>query len=199
MLVIAGRTWLEHRRQELVVLAMRGAGSTALGIKAALEFSLPVTMGAAAGLATAYVLVRGMGPSPLIEVTAMSSAVILVVAAMVIALIAVGFIVALRVRRVGVDADGAGSRRLVLWEPAALILAAAALYELRTRGSSVVGRTRVDSLVLLFPVLFMAGTAGLLSRGVLAPLGCAGAAGGFQSPGGWRFGGWLQNGFAPER
>lgn len=168
MLVIAARTWLENRRQELVVLALRGAGSAALGVKAALEFSLPVVVGAAAGLGSAYVLVRNVGPSPLIERAAISSSIILVAATMAASLIAVGGIVALRVRRVGVDVDGGRSRKLVLWEPVALVLAAAAFYELRTRGSSVVGRTRVDSLVLLFPVLFMAGGAGLLSRAVLS-------------------------------
>lgn len=170
MLVIAARTWLEHRRQELVVLALRGAGSTALGIKAALEFSLPAWAGTATGIAGAYVTVRIVGPGPLIERSAISASILLAGITAAIALLAVAGIVALRVRRVGSDADGSGARRLVLWEPAALILAAAAFYELRTRGSSLVGRTKVDSLVLLFPVLLMAGAAGLLSRAALSPL-----------------------------
>jgi putative ABC transport system permease protein len=57
-----------------------------------------------------------------------------------------------------------------LWEVPVLVLAAAALYEIATRGTSAVstsgGEVTVDRLVLLFPVLFMAGCSGLAVRGL---------------------------------
>ena len=59
-----------------------------------------------------------------------------------------------------------------------LVLAAAAYYELSSRGSSVFGAAgrRVDSLVLLFPVLLLAGGSGLFARVVLGGRFLRGAA-----------------------
>src|SRR6266508_1084580 len=66
----------------------------------------------------------------------------------------------------------AGLRELLakpLWEVLLLVLAAAALYELQTRGSQPVQAggqpARVDRFLVLFPLLLIAGLAGLAARG----------------------------------
>jgi hypothetical protein len=71
------------------------------------------------------------------------------------------------------ELDRTGRLRQVLtrplWEALVLVLAAAALYELQTRGVGPVevqGRpARVDRLLVLFPLLLIAGLAGLATRG----------------------------------
>src|SRR5205823_6684860 len=58
------------------------------------------------------------------------------------------------------------------WEVAVLALAGGSLYEILSRGtvpfqrSANGGTPTVDSFLLLFPILFLAGTAGLAVRGV---------------------------------
>ena len=198
ILVIAVRTWLEHRRQELVVLSLRGAGSVALGIKGALEFSLPLVVGTVVGLTAAYVLAHELGPSTLIEWTAISASVRFVIVSMSVTLITVATIVALRVRRVSVDTDGvpqsatsavgaggSGSRGCRL---------------LRASDPWVIAgrRTRVDSLVLLFPVLLMAGGAGLLSERFCRLRYSGGVEVGYRLRPGWRFADWPQSGCTPR-
>src|SRR5207244_5147997 len=67
------------------------------------------------------------------------------------------------------------------WEVVALALAAASYYEIATRGTAPVaqgGPPKVDRLLLLFPILFIAGLAGLavrLVRGLLPRLRSVGA------------------------
>jgi putative ABC transport system permease protein len=164
VLVLATRSWFARRRQELVILTMRGAGPVLMATKGVLEMATPTLVGAVVGFAGAVVMVRQLGPSTLVAGDAMDSAVRLVALAIVAALAALMVSVMAGVRRVSVEQVGAPTPRLVLWEPVALAIAAAALYELRTRGSSVVGETRVDSLVLLFPILMLAGGSGMLAR-----------------------------------
>ncbi len=165
VLLTAARSWLDRRRREVTVLALRGAGPTALAIKALLELAIPVLVGAVGGVVASVALVRAIGPSTSIESDAIRSGVLQVGIALVIAAVAAAAVVAAAVRRVSVDADGAAPRqRLLWWEPPVLLLAAGALYELRHRGGAVVGGTEVDSLALLFPFLLLAGGGGLLAR-----------------------------------
>jgi putative ABC transport system permease protein len=170
VLVAAARTWLDRRRQELTMLALRGAGPGALAVKGVLELLGPVVLGGAVGMATAVAAVRVIGPGPQYERRAFLWAIALVVVTLAVALAAVAVVVAVGGRRVGVGAAGVASRSTLLrWEPAALVLAGAAFYELRTRGSSIVDDTEVDYLLMLFPVLLLAGGAGVLARVLLAP------------------------------
>jgi len=114
--------------------------------------------------------VRAIGPSTLVEPSAITAGVAQVAIALGVAAIAAAVVVAAAVRRVSVEADGAAARqRLLWWEPPVLLLAAGALYELRSRGGAVVGGTDVDSLALLFPFLLLAGGGGLLARLTLSP------------------------------
>jgi putative ABC transport system permease protein len=168
VLLTAARSWLDRRRREVTVLALRGAGPLALAVKAVLEMLLPMLLGAAGGLVASLLLVREVGPSTLIEGDAIRDGIVQVGLALLVAIIASAVLVTAAARRVAVDADGAAPRqRLLWWEPAVLLLAGAALYELHSRGSPVAGHQQVDSLALLFPFLLLAGGAGLLARACL--------------------------------
>lgn len=58
--------WVQRRRRELAVLAAHGVGTGALGLKAAVEALPAVVAGTAAGWAAAWLLVTGVGPSPVL-------------------------------------------------------------------------------------------------------------------------------------
>src|SRR5439155_20100499 len=67
-------------------------------------------------------------------------------------------------------ARGRRARAGAPWAVAVLLLAAASLYEILNRQTSAIGGLgsstpqKVDVLVLLFPILFVAGAAGLAAR-----------------------------------
>lgn len=165
VLLTAARSWLDRRRREVTVLALRGAGPLAIASKAVLELIVPLVAGAAAGLAASIVLVSAVGPSTLIESRAIRAGVVQVAIALAVAVLASAAVVAGAVRRVANEAEGAAPRsRLLWWEPPVLLLAAGAIYELRRGGPSVAASTDVDSLALLAPFLLLAGGSGLLAR-----------------------------------
>lgn len=171
ILLVAARTWLDRRRKEVTVLALRGAGPAAIALKGVLEMGPPMLVGGAIGIGAGDLIVRTIGPSSIIDPHAVVSATALVGAALAVALASVALVVWFGVRRVGIESGSASARaRLLLWEPAVLALAGAAFYELTSRsaanGSPGAG-AHVDTLVLLFPVLLLAGCAGLLTRALL--------------------------------
>jgi putative ABC transport system permease protein len=166
-LLMAARTWLDRRSRELRILSRRGAGPGLLAGMGVLELATPTVLGVAAGLVGAWFLVRRVGPSPLISSSAVASAAELVLVALVAALVLVAAVVLAGVRRVGVEDTPGRQGRGLAWELIVLALAAAAYYELASRGSSAAadanGHVHIDSLVLLFPVLLLVGGAGVLS------------------------------------
>lgn len=168
MLLAAARSWLARRSQEVTVLTLRGAGPAALALKATAELLPALVLGAVVGLGSAVVIVRTIGPDQRIEQGAFVEGVVVVGVALLASLGALAVVVATGVRRVGVAVGGAAPRvSLPLWEPAVLAMAAAAAYELQTR-ETVVDDTRVDGLLLLFPLLLLAGGAGFAARLVLS-------------------------------
>jgi putative ABC transport system permease protein len=170
MLLAAARSWLQRRSQEVTLLALRGAGPGALATKAVLELLPPMLLGGAVGLVGALAVVRTVGPGPRVDPDAVAAGVVLVTAAVLGALIAAGLVVAGGVHRVGVAIGRAAvtASRRWWWELLVLAVAAATLYELRTRDSPLIDETRVDALLLLFPLLLIVGGAGLLARLLLA-------------------------------
>lgn len=173
LLADAARTWGERRRQQLVVLKLRGVGHRYLALKGLLELLPPVVLGAAAGIGTGALFVRQVGPSATLSSDSVADAVRLAVVTTAVAVVVLYGVLFDVVHRVSAVASG-GSRRPRgvegLGEVVLLVLAAAAFYELRTRGSAIVGTgraTHVDSLVLLFPVLLVAGAGGLAARALL--------------------------------
>ena len=174
MLLAAARSWLTRHAQEVTVLALRGAGPVALALKGMAELLPALLIGAVSGLGAAVAVVRIIGPDPRIEHDALVEGVVVVGLAVLVALGAVAAVVAAGVRRSGVVVDTAATARRSVppWEPVVLAIAGAAFYELNTR-ERLVDDTRVDGLLLLFPLLLLAGGAGLAARLLLArrPLG----------------------------
>jgi putative ABC transport system permease protein len=172
VLAAAGLYAVARRESEVRSLSARGVGAASLAVKGALEAALPVAAGAVAGWFVASRLVRLAGPGGAIDPAAAGAAAREAAATTVLGLVLLAVVAGLAARRQAESFTGR-AREVVArtpWEPLVLVLAAAAFYELSTRGSaageSVGGVPRVDAFLLLFPVLFVAGMAGLAARGL---------------------------------
>jgi putative ABC transport system permease protein len=166
----AGLSWVTRRRSEVILLAARGASPASLGVKALLE-SLPIAVvGAVLGWFVADRLVRRLGPTSLLDTGAPGSALRQAVWTAAASLVLLALVAGLAARR---EAEITVSRARqvaarIPWEIPVLLLAAASLYEIWTRKPPQVTDVRipptVDVLVLLFPLLFVAGAAGIVVR-----------------------------------
>jgi putative ABC transport system permease protein len=168
----AGVHWVTRRRTEVALLSAQGVGPVRIAAKALLEGAIPVAVATAIGWAGTIWLVKLLGPSPLLEAGAPDSAARQVLWTAVLALCLLSAVAGVSARR---DVEARPSRTLETlgrapWEIPVLALAAASLYEILTRGTAPVegpaGTPKVDALLLLFPILFLAGAAGLAARGV---------------------------------
>ncbi|MGH9114018.1 MAG: FtsX-like permease family protein [Acidimicrobiales bacterium] len=150
--------WFDRRRREVTLLTVRGVSPAALGVKSVLELVIPLVVGAAAGFALAYALVVWLGPSSLLEPAAIRWAGLGAVAAMLVAALTVGTVVAVRARA------HHGRRRRPKWlafVPWEVAVGGAAWVSYRRLGqwgvpvSEGADVSRVDVVGLLFPVLFL--------------------------------------------
>ena len=168
----AGAFWTSRRRLELRQATAGGTSPSVLGMRAVIEAVPAVAAGAVAGWWGGWAMVRWVGPSSLISADAISASrhdvVVWTVAALLLLGLAVG---------VGAAGQAVAPSRLraamarAPWEALPLVLAGAAYYEVRIRGTSTVaaaGPAKVDTLVLLFPLLLLAGGAGVAARLVQA-------------------------------
>ena len=166
----AGIYWVQRRRSEVILLSARGASPASLGVKSSLE-SLPVAaVGAGLGWYAADWLVRRLGPTSLLDAGAPGSALRQVIWTAAASLVLLAVVSALGARREG-EMSVSRARQVAArfpWEVPVVLLAAASLYEIYTHRAPQVSDVRVppkvDVLVLLFPLLFVAGMAGLLNR-----------------------------------
>jgi len=164
---------VRRRRSECMVLAAQGVGGARLGVRAMAEAALPMALGGVAGWELALVLGRHFDPLPVVSAAVVRAAGWEAGLMLGAGLLLIGVATVLvsrhetqeRVRRI----PGALARPL-LWEALALMLAGAALYEVTIRGGATVQGndqiSRVDWLLMLFPLLLIGGLAGLASRGL---------------------------------
>ncbi len=160
-----------RRRTEVRLLMARGVHAALVGAGAAVEAMLPAAAGAAVGAFAGIWLVRTLGPPGSIEPSATASAIRQSVWMAVAALALLAAVAGASARR-ALEDDGDGrlgqGAARAPWEAVVLILAAASFYEIVTRGGGPVdtatGTAKVDVLLLLFPILFIAGVAGILGR-----------------------------------
>jgi putative ABC transport system permease protein len=175
-LAVAGAAavfWVQRRRQELAVLAVHGVGTSALGVKAVAEALPAVAAGAAAGWATAWALVAGVGPSEVLApgVRPLGGAAAAAVGA--VALLLIGGLAAGGARGLADTrpvSRGAAWWRRVPWE-LALVAAAPAAWLLFTSDEVVdpeaggVGTvTHVPARLLVAPILAICGLVGFAAR-----------------------------------
>ncbi len=125
LLVVAAAAvfWVQRRRRELAVLAAHGAGTTSLGVKAAAEALPALLLGTVAGWAAARLLVRAIGPDPVLSAAAGPRSVQAALVALAATVLVVAVVAALACRSL---ADEARSRRHRLvralpWEVLALV------------------------------------------------------------------------------
>jgi putative ABC transport system permease protein len=179
----AGALWSDRRRREVTLLTVRGVSPAALGLKAVLELLVPLVVGAAGGVGLAYVLVRWLGPSPVLESSAVDRAAVSGAVGLVAAMLVVGLVVARRTGALFPRPARARARRLrvptawlrlVPWE---LGLAAITFVSYRRLGewgvpvSDGAELSRVDPLGLLFPVLFLLTAVGIAARLLVLGIG----------------------------
>jgi putative ABC transport system permease protein len=172
-LVAASVYGVRRRRTEVRLLDALGVSPAALGGRVLVESILPIGVGAAAGWAIARVGVGAGGPSALIDRSAIDASIRQLVLAGVAGLVVVGAATATGMRS---QTTPTGTRLRAVsrapWELGVLLLAAAALYEILSRGTgpavSPDGTVHIDAFLLLFPVLFIAGGAGLAVRLLVA-------------------------------
>ena len=172
LVAAAASLWFDRRRREVTLLAVRGVSPAGLGLKAVLELALPSILGVAGGVGLAYVAVVALGPSPVVETSAIGRA---AVAGAVALLASAGTIAAVVARRTRSHEDRRRRRWLaaVPWE---LVMAWATLvsYHRLGRWGMPIGRgadvSRVDMWGLLFPVLFIITVVAVLSRALAAVL-----------------------------
>jgi putative ABC transport system permease protein len=175
-LAVAGAAavfWVERRRQELAVLSVHGVGTGALGVKAVVEALPAVAAGAAAGWATAWALVAGVGPSQVLApgTPAMAGAAAAAVGA--VALLLIGGLAAAGARGLADTrpvSRGVAWWRRVPWE-LALVAAAPAAWllfagdEVADPEAGGVGTVvHVPARLLVAPILVIGGLAVFAAR-----------------------------------
>jgi putative ABC transport system permease protein len=176
VVVAAGGAFaMSARRVEASLLFARGTGPTTVGTRAALESLLPCLLGGAVGLLVGGGLVAAAGPDGPIASSATSTAVRAGLTAAVGAIVTVAIVSAVSFLRHS-ELHRARFRFLakVPWEIALIGLALLVLARLRSGGALLAdlatSTSRPSSLVLLFPVLFLAGFATLAARLAVAAL-----------------------------
>jgi putative ABC transport system permease protein len=174
LLVIAGAGLfvVRRRRVEFVLLHARGASPIRLGLRTAVEAALPIVAGAAVGFLGGWAAVKALGPDGPIDPSALRAAATATAIAAALAIVLLGVVVALTVRAEAEERSTSLGRLAarIPWEVGVLVLAGAALYEVLTAVPEVDTANPaalggpVDRLVLLFPILFVAGVAMLAVR-----------------------------------
>jgi putative ABC transport system permease protein len=168
---VAGVYAVHRRRVEFTALQARGMGPFRLGLKLIIETILPAAVGAGLGYVAAVQIVRILGPTPAIAPEAVRGALVLTVVAAAAGIALAGGVAGVAARSL-VSASGRrfGRTRRIPWEVAALALAAAAFYEIQSRGTPALQTQemapKIDLLLPLFPILFVAGAGGLVVRGL---------------------------------
>lgn len=162
-----GVTWVDRRRTQARLLWARGVAPGWIGVKATLEALLPMVAGVALGWGLAVGVVTRVGPGDVLEAGAVAVALGVAGLGAALAVVTLLATVTFRVRRGG---EPAGERRRMAWLPWELPVLLAAwwsLQRLRSSGGPVVEGDRlppVDTLALLFPLLFLFGVAGVAVR-----------------------------------
>jgi len=168
----AGIFAVQRRRIEVRLLSSQGVSPLSQGLRGAVEALIPALLGVGLGWMVAVYLVRAIGPTSSLSEGAEGEALATALWSCALAIALYGTVTTMSARR-EVEVGAARFRGLVArfpWEPLVLVLAAASYYEIVTRGEPIVsspdGAPKVDMLLLLFPILFIIGMAGVAARGL---------------------------------
>ena len=169
LVAAAGTYWVDRRRGEVDVLVAKGVGPAALAVKASLETALPALAGAAAGWGVAVALVRLLGPTTLVEPSAVADSLRRAAVAAAAGTAGLGAVAGARAHLLVAHPVGgrASWRRFLPWELGVLGLAAWSYRRIGIEGVPVARGAevpRIDLLALVFPLLFVAGSVALVGR-----------------------------------
>ena len=173
--VAAGAAYaMARRRVEARLLFARGFGPGGVGARTALEALLPAVLGSGAGVAVAYALVRIAGTGGAVDADALRSAGEAAAVRLPVALAVVAAVAAISFTRASAS-PGEAFRKVarVPWEIPVLALAAFFFARLHAGGGlsgGGEGAGHPSAYLVLFPLFFLAGTAGLAGRGIAAVL-----------------------------
>ena len=163
----AGLFVIARRRQEIDLLRARGLGSSTAGTRTFFEALLPAALGSFAGLFVAYGLVETVGPGGRVDPAQLQNAAVAVSVRAPIALLLLALVAGVSARR----SRGHATRRFRLarvpWELPVLVGAALLAARLLDTGALAGGEDdvqRPSAYLLLFPLVFTAGAAGLGAR-----------------------------------
>jgi putative ABC transport system permease protein len=171
LLAAAGLYGVKRRRGEVLLLTAQGVGGARLAARTVVEALLPLLAGGALGWLLAVGLAGVLTPTGEPQPQALAAANREVLVALAVGLLLLAAVTWASVHAEERERSGRLRQLLArpLWEALLLVLAAAALYELQTRGAQPVQAAgepaRVDSFLVLFPLLLIAGLAGLAARG----------------------------------
>jgi hypothetical protein len=171
LLVLAGSGvfMMRRRRVELAVLNARGVGPVRLGGRTMAEVVIPVALGALAGWAVALAAVGRLGPGGVVGEAAAREAGWSVASTAAVGVVLLAIVSARSLGELATAGTGSARRvaSAVPWDLILLVLAGVAFAGLRGDSGAVAAGTvpELDPLFLLFPILLLAGVAGLLARG----------------------------------
>jgi putative ABC transport system permease protein len=173
LVAAAGSFWAERRREEVALLVARGVGPTALTAKAVLEMAPALVTGSAVGWGLAVLLVRELGPSPLVDPGAVRSGAKTVAVTLALGLLLLALVAGARFRAESERRRGARASKLALipWELGLLAVAGVLLTRL-VNGGAVAGAeganagsvAQIDPLLIAFPLVLLAGGVALALR-----------------------------------
>ncbi|HEY7875854.1 MAG TPA: FtsX-like permease family protein, partial [Actinomycetota bacterium] len=161
----AGAYSVNRRRTEVRYLIARGMAPATVGWKSAVESFLPATAGTAAGFALVAIALARFGPGATLDPAGVAEAARVTAVVLPVALVVIGVVAA----AASIPPSERRSFARLTWEIPVLALAAFALREIVRRGGVVTesasGVERPSAWLLVFPVLLVAGVAGLAARG----------------------------------
>lgn len=156
------------RRTEAGLLHARGWGPARFAMKSALEATMPVALGAAAGLGLGWLLISVFGPAAPTASSARTASFAAAAAAGAAGLLVLGVVSGVSFVR---TFEVHSLKRRLAWVPWELLAIAGALWVLSrlNAGGALIEDPRLDitrpsALLLAFPVLFVAGFAALGAR-----------------------------------
>ena len=168
VVAVAAAFGAQRRSVELRLLVVQGMPTAVQGARAAVEAVIPSLIGAIAGWTAAVALVRVIGPSPDIASEVITAALVRSLLLTLVPILVIGAVTAAVARSQAQQ----GSSRLrgvaarAPWEVIVLVLAGAAYFQASSSGAPSGEDTGLDGMVLLFPLLLIAGGAGLIARGL---------------------------------
>jgi putative ABC transport system ATP-binding protein len=185
----AGAFAMATRRVESTYLFARGRSPLTMGAKASLEALIPSVLGSAAGLGLAFLLVKTVGPAGPVGEALRTAGIVAALAAPAAALLVGGVSAVSFLRQSEHHRARLGVLARLPWELVLIGVSVWLLRRLWAGGAFIeVPGLEVDrpsAALLLFPVLFMAGTAVLTARAFRLGLGWLRSRTGRLSPAGY--------------